>query len=252
MPFVTVLTDLADYPPHFWVEPEPQYFICGTAEAVQQVISQGHAADRVFLTSGMILHPKFYVPPNSEPAKARLRMGLSSDRPTGLVLFGAEGSREIENIATRLVRSDIDLQLILVCGRNTGLADRLRRTSWQKPVYIEGFSRDVASIMDLSDFMIGKPGPGSISEAMARGLPVIVDSNAWTLPQERFNVEWLRTKEVGLVVSDFDDIVEAVRTLRDPERLPRYRANVAALHNRAVFEMPAILDTILARRRPAQ
>ena len=76
--------------------------------------------------------------------------------------------------------------------------------------------------------------------------------NAWTLPQERFNVEWIRKREVGLVVSNFDDIVPAVRTLLDPVRMPRYRANVAALHNRAVFEVPAILVTILARHRPVQ
>ena len=29
-PLVTILTDLADYPPHFWIERQPQYFICGS------------------------------------------------------------------------------------------------------------------------------------------------------------------------------------------------------------------------------
>ena len=28
-PFVTILTDIADYPPHFWIEKQLQYFICG-------------------------------------------------------------------------------------------------------------------------------------------------------------------------------------------------------------------------------
>ncbi len=30
VPLVTILTDLADYPPHFWIERQPQYLICGT------------------------------------------------------------------------------------------------------------------------------------------------------------------------------------------------------------------------------
>ena len=51
--------------------------------------------------------------------------------------------------------------------------------------------------MQLADFFIGKPGPGSVSEALAMRLPVIVECNAWTLPQERYNAEWIVEKEVG-------------------------------------------------------
>jgi len=35
-PFVTILTDIADYPPHFWMEKQVQHFICGSAKAVEQ------------------------------------------------------------------------------------------------------------------------------------------------------------------------------------------------------------------------
>ena len=54
--------------------------------------------------------------------------------------------------------------------------------------------------MSLSDFFIGKPGPGSISEALAMKLPVIVERNSWTLPQERYNADWVLEKDVGIVV----------------------------------------------------
>ena len=46
--------------------------------------------------------------------------------------------------------------------------------------------------MWLSDFFIGKPGPGSISEAIQMKLPVIIERNSWTLPQERYNADWVR------------------------------------------------------------
>ena len=37
-PYVTILTDMADYPPHFWIERgQDQWFICGTARSVQQI-----------------------------------------------------------------------------------------------------------------------------------------------------------------------------------------------------------------------
>ena len=101
--------------------------------------------------------------------------------------------------------------------------------------------------MHLADFFIGKPGPGSVSEALAMQLPVIVECNAWTLPQERYNATWIVEKQVGLVLRSFAKIDEAVAQLIEPARLARYRANAAALHNRAVFEIPEILQKILDR-----
>ena len=53
VPMVTILTDMADYPPHFWIERQPQYLICGTQRAYDQAIQLGHAPDHVFRTSGM-------------------------------------------------------------------------------------------------------------------------------------------------------------------------------------------------------
>ena len=54
-PFVTILTDIADYPPHFWIERQPQYLICGSDRAVEQARAMGHSDDRIFRASGMIL-----------------------------------------------------------------------------------------------------------------------------------------------------------------------------------------------------
>jgi 1,2-diacylglycerol 3-beta-galactosyltransferase len=101
--------------------------------------------------------------------------------------------------------------------------------------------------MSLSDFFIGKPGPGSITEAIAMKLPVIVERNAWTLPQERYNAEWVREKGVGLVVKDFTQAGEAVTELLEPARFAQCKANVDAIKNRAVFEILDILEQILHR-----
>jgi len=103
--------------------------------------------------------------------------------------------------------------------------------------------------MQLSDFFIGKPGPGSVSEALAMHLPVIVECNAWTLPQERYNAEWVVEKEVGVVLPNFRKIESAVAGLIEPAALARYRANTMKLENRAVFEVADILNTILQNCR---
>ncbi|MGH9563381.1 MAG: hypothetical protein ACRD3S_18155 [Terracidiphilus sp.] len=77
-------------------------------------------------------------------------------------------------------------------------------------------------------------------------LPVIVECNAWTLPQERYNAKWIVEKEVGLVLPNFRRVDEAVAKLTEPVALARFRRNAASLNNRAVFEIPDVLERILA------
>ena len=252
-PFVTIITDIADYPPHFWIEREPQFLICGSDRAVAQAKAMGHSDDRIFRASGMILHPRFYDAPIADPLAMREKLGLRRDLPTGLVLFGGFGSKAMLEIAERLDRSALDLQLIFVCGRNEKLANALRARKSRMPIFVEGFTTRVNEYMQLADFFIGKPGPGSVSEALAMRLPVIVECNAWTLPQERYNAEWVVEKEVGVVLHSFREINQAVTQFIEPARLARYRANAAALRNRAVFEIPEMLDRIFelsGRRDP--
>ena len=246
-PFVTILTDLADYPPHFWIERQKQFFVCGTDRAVEQARSMGHPDDRIFRASGMILHPRFYETPSVDRIAERERLGLRPDLPTGLVLFGGYGSKVMLEIAERIEQSRVDLQLIYICGKNEKIASALRAQKSRLPRFIEGFTTRVNEYMQLADFFIGKPGPGSVSEALAMKLPVIVECNAWTLPQERYNADWIVEKQVGIVLRNFHKIDEAVARLVEPAALARYRANAAAIHNRAVFEIPGILEQILER-----
>lgn len=248
-PFVTILTDIADYPPHFWIERQPQFLICGSERAVSQARSMGHPDNRIFRASGMILHPRFYDPPVEDRAVERKRLGLRADLPTGLVLFGGHGSKVMLEIAERIEESHLSLQMIFICGKNDKLAGALRDQKSRYPRFVEGFTTQVNRYMQLADFFIGKPGPGSVSEALAMHLPVIVECNAWTLPQERYNADWILEKEVGVVLPNFRNIGRAVGQISEPRTLARYRANAAALENRAVFEIPGMLQKIFEGTR---
>jgi hypothetical protein len=245
-PYVTVLTDFADYPRHFWIERQGQYLVCGTDRAVKQAYGLGHAPDRVFRTSGMILRPEFYEPILADRAVERTRLGLDPNLPVALVMFGGQGSWVMLDIARRLGGSGLKLQMILICGRNERLAGRLRALKPGVPMLVEGFTTEIPYYMGLADFFIGKPGPGSISEAMAMHLPVIVERNLWTLPQERYNTDWVLEQQVGFVVRSFREIAGAAKRLLDPATLARYRANAATIRNRAAFEIPTILERLLA------
>lgn len=243
VPYVTVMTDLADHPPHFWIEPGhqspgQQHIICGTAHARDQALAAGHAPDRVTQVCGMILRPAFHqlAPLSRDDRAAGLRaLGLDPALPTGLVMFGGQGSAQMATIAGALR----ERQLILVCGHNETLATRLRR---QRPVAahaVLGFTPDVCGLMRLADYFIGKPGPGALSEAVQMGLPVITTLNAWTMPQERYNARWVREQGLGLVLPSLRGVAAAVDELL--AGLPALRAAVGRVHNHAVFE---VVDTL--------
>ena len=244
VPLVTILTDIADYPPHFWIEEkQDQHFICGSARAVEQALSLGHPKHKVHRVSGMILNPRFYeMSPLSveDWVAARRELGFDSALPVGLVMFGGEGSAVMLEIARALQ----DRQLILICGKNTKLRERLTSQPHHAPLYIEGFTTEVPRYMQLADYFIGKPGPGSVSEALAMKLPVIVEKNSWTLPQERYNGDWLREVGAGVVLPNFRGIADAVDDLLEPAVYERYRRAAERLDNRAVFEIPEILQKI--------
>ncbi len=244
-PFVTILTDLANYPPRFWIEKQDQDFICGTARAAEQARAAGNAPERIHRVSGMILHPRYYEAIEIDRALDRRSLGLSPDLPTGLVLFGGHGSNVIADIVKRLDDSQLGVQLVVICGRNEKLVQQLRARNGRIPIFVEGFTTRIPYYMRLSDFFIGKPGPGSLSEAVAMNLPVITECNSWTLPQERYNADWIREKQIGIVVRNFKTIDAAVRELLRPENLEKFRKNTEAMPNRAVFEIPEILDGIL-------
>ncbi len=248
-PFVTLITDLADYPPHFWIESESEYIIAGTARARQQALKIGLSPDHVFQTSGMILKPKFYEKTTVDRIAERKKLGLEADCPTGIVLFGGHGSKVMLDITKKLNQAGSGVQLILICGHNQKLAAELKNLKTSKPLLVVGFAQNVEYYMALADFFIGKPGPGSISEALQFHLPVIVECNSKTLPQERYNAEWVTENGYGIVVPTFKQIAPAVQRLLEPATFSDVRQKVSQYSNRALFEVPEILEKCAERKR---
>jgi len=248
VPYVTVMTDLIDLarpfkmPSHFWIErKQAQFLICGTDEALRQAVRAGYAEGKtVFQTSGMPLKPCFYAAP-ADRGKTLADLGLSADKKTVLIMFGGYGSMAAEKIVDQLNVSGLGVQSIVMCGRNDGLYARLQGKPHCCPV---PFETNVARYMDVADFFIGKPGPASIFEALARGLPVMILDDKTTMPQERPNIGWVEKHGVGFGFNGFEAIADDVETMLD--NLDEYRDNIAKLpKNRALYEIADILGRIL-------
>jgi len=194
------------------------------------------------------MRPKFYAKKAVNRAEERKKLGLDPAKTTGMVLFGGHGSSTILSIAKCLDTGKANLQLILMCGKNQKLLATAQKLKARFAIHAVGFTQDVDYYMALSDFFIGKPGPGSISEALQFNLPVIVECNGRTLPQERYNAQWVTEKKLGIVLNSFRKINEGVEELLEPNAFAQYRANASAYKNNALYEIPEFLEQIAEHR----
>jgi len=79
---------------------------------------------------------------------------------------------------------------------------------------------------------------------------VIVECNAATLPQERYNAQWVREKHMGIVLSSFRQIGEGVERMLEPATFAGLRTHAADYKNNALYEIPEFLEEIYHRREP--
>lgn len=245
VPFVTILTDIADHPPHFWIEPRlDQHIVCGSSKAIEQAFDAGYKSHQMTRTSGMILKPSFHLPRNLDRKQELSKLGFDPDKPVGIVMFGGHGSSDMLRIAKSLP----DIQLILMCGHNSLLVEKLDSLNTFTKHLAVGFSTNVEHYLALGDFFIGKPGPGSISEAIQMGLPIITIENAWTMPQERYNTQWIRERGVGVVIPSLRCIRKS--TLNLLENLAQFQASVSNIKNNALYEVIEVLDQQLRHNDP--
>jgi hypothetical protein len=251
-PFVVLLTDYADFPRHFWIEPGVDRVVVGSDHAVQQARDAGIPDERITRTSGMVLHPRFYA--GGGPAAGegvRRELGIPPDAFVVMELFGGKGSSEMVPLSEGLLAQAPDWHLIAICGDNPPLLDELTRLSAGAGGRLHplGFTKRIADYLAASDVLVAKPGPGGLAEAFQQGVPVVVNCNARTIPQERFNAEMVKSLGLGRVVATVHEMPAAVAALTaDPAEWDRVRANVRGLPaNRAVYEALDVVEDELRR-----
>ncbi len=86
----------------------------------------------------------------------------------------------------------------------------------------------MADVLEATDVLVTKPGPGSLSEAFQHRVPVVVTRNVHTIPQERFNTDFVRDRGLGAVVRHWREIPEAVARLRADPAAARGRSAPAS------------------------
>lgn len=218
IPFVTVVTDLTTaHPLWFHSEVDAVYVASENTQAMAQ--QAGIAPERIHLL-GLPIRPAFARSPRPR-ADLRAELGMAPGAPAVLLIGGGEGIGPVEEIAAacddQLGRAGHDAgQIVVICGRNRTLQDRLSARPWAIPVRINGFVDNMPDWMTACDCVVTKAGPGTIAEALICGLPLVL--SGFIPGQEEGNVPYVVDHGVGLYEPSPAGIAAIVARWFGPER----------------------------------
>ena len=242
-PFVTVVTDLFDAH-RFWFDPDVDRCIVPT-EGARRVARQFGMPEEKLCVVGEPVSLEF-IDNDITRIEARSKLGLTPERTTILLVGGGEGMGPLDRIARALDRAGLPIQLVVIAGRNKSLYRKLSAAPWQIPVEVQGFVTNMPAWMRAADLIITKAGPGTISEALACGLPILLSG---FLPgQETGNVTFVEQSGVGVLRQNPEDIVRTVREWLTPgnETLARLTARAREhARPRAALDIAKIVDDCL-------
>ncbi len=199
---VGIVTDFTIHP--YWEDTSMDYYVTATELLANQAEKKGIVKDEL-VPIGIPINPKFAK--KVDKAEARAMLGFE-DMRTILVMSGSMGYGKIGSMLKKLDMSDLDFQIVSVCGYNERLKRKIANMNFRHKVYNFGFSDKVDLFMDAADCIITKPGGLTTSEALAKGLPIIM---ANPIPgQEDRNVEFLLNNGAAFKVSSTFPVDEAV------------------------------------------
>lgn len=231
VPFTIVCTDLTDNFLASWVNPEADLMVGFLDITKKQIVEYGMPERRVKVLNGPAVNPLFMDNAITKE-EARVKYGLDKDTFTVMIMSGGIGLNTIHTFTKQLVNSSLPVQLIVCCGKNDKLkakVDKLVKHS-KKNVKVFGFTNEIHNLMDASDVIVTKPGPGVIAEAIVKELPIVLDNLSEIMPQEYGNVEYVLGNGVGKKVGEISKFHNHIASfIYNEEELPAMRANMKRL-----------------------
>jgi processive 1,2-diacylglycerol beta-glucosyltransferase len=158
-----------------------------------------------------IIYP--YGIPVREEFEEKKGSSCSTDRTCGTVLLmgGSLGDKHMSVAFEALLQTEVPIHLLAVCGKNEAMAEKLSAAPWQTlrknpktTAEVFGYVEQISDFMSRSDIIVTKPGGLTTTEAILRGIPMLIP---YTYPgQEESNAEFLEESGMGLRVQDISEL----------------------------------------------
>jgi processive 1,2-diacylglycerol beta-glucosyltransferase len=214
---ITVITDF--YPHTFWVNPGTDRYWVMAEETKQDLIRRG-VPEGIITAGGIPVTPTFK--PTGKKLEILKKHGLEEGRFTLLLTSGSFGLGPQEAILEELKAFKDKVQCFVVCANNKELKAILESKTYPFPVKIFGFVDFMPELMEASDLMVAKSGGSTTSEALTKGVVMVVMA---PIPgQETRNVKLLKIRDAAYFLNDPREIRGIVKgILDDPSSLQKKR-----------------------------
>ena len=206
VPFATVVTDLTRCH-RTWFHKQVDRCFVATQLVAAQAMRCGLKAKQLSC-HGLPIRPSFNNMPRPKP-EIRADLGMDEHAKTVMLVGGGEGMGKLEEIAEALENAlSPEDQIVLICGKNAKLAQKLTAKKWKTKVCVRGFVNNMSEYMSACDCIITKAGPGTIAEALICGLPIML--NGFIPCQEAGNVSYVLENGVGAYDENPDKMASIV------------------------------------------
>jgi len=164
----------------------------------------------------------------TDKKEARRQLDLDENKTTILLMGGSMGFGNMLRNVAKIDAMGRDYQLVCICGNNERLYRQIGLLKTKTPIHLIGFTKQVDLYMDAADCIVTKPGGLTVSEALAKGLPMILTN---PIPgQEDRNANFLLNVGAAVMVSKYFSIAEAVYyVLESQGRLELMHQSVALI-----------------------
>lgn len=220
IPFIICCTDPTKGFVKGWVHPEVDLMLAPLEICKNQLIEYGMPREKIKVLNGVPINPAF-TKDNKTKDEARKELGIKKDKFTALITSGGVGTKEVANITKYLDTSDLDIQLVVCCGKNKKQTEELTKYASNSKLNIKviGFTQQMSLLMDSADVIIGKPGPAVIAEATAKKRPLILESLNDVMVQERGNLEYALENGIALKANKKEEIKEHISNMMKDKNL---------------------------------
>ena len=254
LPFLLVTTDNDLRNWAFEMErvkhPQMKVTIGADIPSTRDLLIDKNIPESAIETIGLPLRPDFIA--QKDEKKILDELHLPSNKDIILITMGGAGGDIAYEYAKKIGSMNLGAHLVVLAGRNNKLKKDLEQLKLHPSNTLTafGFTSRVSDLMAVSDLVITKPGPGTINEAMAMKLPILIDNTASSLFWERTNVDIVLKYGVGQRVKKFNQIKDFVLSyLKDPETKQKTEELFESVPpNQFHLRMPELIREMIALR----
>lgn len=199
IPVVTVVTDPFTAHPIWFLEKGQKYIVF--SDMLKEKCLENGIDKNNLKVFPFVLDSKFSQKVSDfKKLRIRKKLGFEIDSKIILIMGGGEGMPKGKKILKKLVASNMDAEIAIVCGNNSKLfnkAAKLKNKYGIDNLKVFGFIDFVQLLVSISDVVITKCGASTSMEILMMGKVPVINNYIWE--QEKGNKDFVCQGNMGIL-----------------------------------------------------